>query len=182
MSLISHDRLLRLVADGVITGVTEEMVNAASIDITVGSRFIVEAMPPEDDSVVSLRDRTPPTSLVVECADGRPFMLPPGGFCLAQSQQKFNLPANISAEYKLKSSLARVGMNHLLAGWCDAGWNGSVLTLELHNVLRRHSIAIREGDRIGQMIFFEHEPVPQKASYATRGRYNGDDTVKGMKA
>lgn len=181
MSLLSHDQLLRLVADGVITGVTEDMVNAASIDITVGPTFFVETSPAEGDAaLVSLQDRQPPAMFEVR-TEGRPFILPAGGFCLAHSQQTFNLPANISAEYKLKSSLARVGLNHLLAGWCDAGWNGSVLTLELHNVLRRHSIAIREGDRIGQMIFFHHEAVPERASYAARGRYNGDNTVRGMK-
>ena len=179
MSLLSHDQLLRLVDEGVITGVTPDMVNAASIDITVGSTFLVEDLPA--DGCVDLRTRRPPTMREVSVYDGSPFLLPPSGFCLAQSQQKFFLPLGISAEYKLKSSLARVGLNHLLAGWCDAGWNGSVLTLELHNVLTHHDIAIREGDRIGQMIFFQHEPVTPSASYGARGRYNGDTTVKGMK-
>lgn len=179
MSLISHDRLLRLVADGVITGVTEDMVNAASIDLTVGSEFFTEH---PLGSEVSLGARKGPALLPFIASATSPMILRPGEFCLAATQQKFNLPNNISAEYKLKSSLARAGLNHLLAGWCDAGWNGSVLTLELHNVLRYHSIEIHAGDPIGQMIFFEHEPVPAKASYATRGRYNGDETAKGMKA
>lgn len=94
----------------------------------------------------------------------------------------FNLPNHISAEYKLKSSLARSGIDHANAGWADAGWNGSVLTLEFKNVTRYHTIRLHAGDRIGQMVFFRHVEVPEWASYSKRGRYNGDTTVKGVKA
>lgn len=93
------------------------------------------------------------------------------------SAEVFNLPEDISAEYKLKSSMARIGLEHMNAGWCDAGWHGSVLTLEFKNMLQYHAILIRPGDAIGQMIFFYHEPVPKSASYATRGRYNNDKSV-----
>jgi dCTP deaminase len=72
-------------------------------------------------------------------------------------------------------------LNHLTAGWADAGWNGSVLTLELKNVTNYHEIELRRGDRIGQVIFFEHESVPADRSYAARGRYNGDKSVSGIK-
>ena len=55
--------------------------------------------------------------------------------------------------------MARIGLDHLNAGWCDAGWNGSVLTLELINLLKNHSIALHPGDAIGQMTFFAHGEV-----------------------
>lgn len=45
-----------------------------------------------------------------------------------------------------------------------------------------HVITIKEGDPIGQVVFFEHEEVPAHASYATKGRYNGFKTVQGAKA
>lgn len=64
---------------------------------------------------------------------------------------------------------------------CDAGWNGSKLTLELSNLSRFHSIRIRPGDAIGQMVFFRHTEVPEDRSYAARGRYNGDTTVSAIK-
>jgi deoxycytidine triphosphate deaminase len=56
-----------------------------------------------------------------------------------------------------------------------------VLTLELVNVSRHHSIIIRPGDPIGQMVFFRHAPVPHERSYAARGRYNKDQTVRTIK-
>lgn len=170
-----------MVAMGVIKGVEEKQINAASIDITLGAKILKEA----DDAVfdkytyISLRDRTPLRSQERSCKSG--FNLYPGQFILAQSQQVFDLPSNISAEYKLKSSMARIGINHCLAGWCDAGWNGSVLTLELMNCTNNHVIKLHEGDAIGQMIFFRHTSVPPEKSYAARGRYNGDKEVSGAK-
>jgi deoxycytidine triphosphate deaminase len=105
----------------------------------------------------------------------------PGAFILAHSREVFNLPSDISAEYKLKSSMARIGLNHLNAGWCDSFWSGSVLTLELHNTTQNHAIQLRMGDPIGQMVFFRHAPVPEESSYKVRGRYNNDKTVSGIK-
>jgi dCTP deaminase len=80
----------------------------------------------------------------------------------------------------LKSSRAREGLQHLFAGWCDPGWNGSRLTLELKNVRQLHWIGIYPGLKIGQMKFMKMDSTPL-ASYAETGRYNGDQTVKGSR-
>jgi dCTP deaminase len=177
MSLLSYTELCELVEQGVITNVRPEQINGTSIDITVGGTFLSECLPDDGYRVLSWRDRDPPMMLVSEGE----ALLRPGQFCLAQSQQVFNLPNDISAEYKLKSSMARTGLEHLNAGWCDPGWNGSVLTLELFNMLHYHAIVIREGDPIGQMVFFRSKPVPADRSYRARGRYNGDVAVSGVK-
>lgn len=182
MSLLSYNRLLKLAASGVIRGVDPDYINAASIDITLGDTIRREGShSPGTLYKTVLRERDALTTYPVLLKDDEPFYLEPGEFILAQSAQTFYLPPTISAEYKLKSSMARIGLNHCLAGWCDAGWNGSVLTLELINVSRYHTIALHKGDRIGQMIFFEHEEVPADKSYAARGRYNGDLTAQGVK-
>lgn len=176
---MSSEELQILVNEGVVKNVKEDCINAASIDITLGARLLIESRDKEEP-VVHLANRMPLHTHEVDCANG--YMLRPGEFILAHSEQEFNLPNDISAEYKLKSSMARIGINHALAGWCDAGWHGSVLTLELMNVTRHHHIVIKKGDRIGQMIFFRHQEVLPSQSYAARGRYNGDLTVKGMKS
>lgn len=181
--LLSYMRLLSLVQDGVITKVEHDQINAASIDLTLGSDIMVECRPTDygqRPQEVSLRDRTPLNmSRITMGSDG--YLLRPGEFILAQSAQIFNLPDNISGEYKLKSSMARIGLEHLNAGWCDAGWNGSVLTLELKNMSQYHGIRIHPGIGIGQIVFFEHDAVPADRSYAARGRYNGDTTVSAIK-
>lgn len=196
MSLLSYNELCLLVDDGIIRNVEHDQINATSIDLTLGSNLLIEGRLPSeamyprvyvpemarDLASVSLRDRTPLFMREHNLVTDGPYNLLPGEFILAQSQQVFNLPLTLSAEYKLKSSMARIGLEHLNAGWCDAGWNGSVLTLELKNMTRHHAIQLQAGDRIGQVVFFKHERVPEDRSYAARGRYNGDLTVKGIKA
>lgn len=177
-SLLSYTELRALQETGVIRNSLPEHVNSTSIDVTLGSKILVED---SEGSVLSLRDRTPLHVREYMASATAPFMATPDIFFLAQSEQVFYLPDNISAEYKLKSSLARIGLEHMNAGWCDAGWNGSVLTLEFKNLTRYHSILLRPGDRIGQVVFFRHVTVPASASYASRGRYNGDLTPMGVK-
>lgn len=175
--LLSHEELRRIVEQEIIAPVDVKDINAASIDIHLGDTILVEQ---KVDTIVDFRKREPLFQRTVEMnEDG--WVLKPGDFILAQSREVFNLPNWLSAEYKLKSSMARIGLEHMNAGWCDAGWNGSVLTLELKNMCQHHAIRIRPGDAIGQMIFFRHEPVPTEASYASKGRYNGDKTVSGIK-
>lgn len=185
MSLLSHEELLDLVEDEVITNVTTASINSSSIDLTLGSKILYEkprVLAEHPARVVFLKEREPLELEEFDMNSGAKFLLYPGQFILAQTEQVFNLPNNISAEYKLKSSMARVGLEHLNAGWCDAGWHGSVLTLELKNMTQDHTIVLEKGVPIGQVVFFRHAPVPYEKSYAKRGRYNNDKTVKGIKA
>lgn len=195
MSLLSYTELNRLVENNVITNVEHDQINATSIDLTLGRHLLIEGRHPDwverdwhDDGtravrnvgLVSLRDRNPLYTHTHNLEDG-PYDLLPGEFILAQSEQMFNLSADVSAEYKLKSSMARIGLEHLNAGWCDAGWHGSVLTLELKNMTRHHAIRLHFGDRIGQVVFYRHVAVPEHRTYAARGRYNNDQSVSGIK-
>ena len=178
MSLLTHTELLEIVQQGVISGVRLDHVNAASIDITLGNTIWIEDSPSGLHSVVDLSQKEIPHMWMLDMEHGSGFFdLPPGGFCLAGTREAFNLPDDLAAEYKLKSSLARAGLDAALAMWCDPGWYGSVLTLELTNVLRMHSLRLRPGMKIGQMIFHRGNPVPEHASYAVRGSYNNDKTA-----
>jgi len=176
MSLLSYNELCGLVQRGVITNVAPEQINAASIDITLGEKILFERAH-NRPLAVSLKNRDALLFDEFAMQTSRGIGLTPGQFVLAHSQQVFNLPEDISCEYKLKSSMARMGLEHLNAGWCDAGWNGSVLTLELKNITQYHTILLEKGDRIGQMVFFRHARVPSDRSYAARGSYNGDKTA-----
>jgi len=178
MMLLSHDEIIELIRNGVIENAEEDCVNSSSLDIHLGAEILVEVMPFVAD--LSLAHRESLTTVSVDI--GRYFKLTPGQFILAHSREIFHLPNNISAEYKLKSSMARIGLEHLNAGWCDAGWNGSVLTLELKNMTQFHNICLEKDVKIGQIVFFKHTPVPQDKSYSIRGRYNGDKSVSGAKS
>ena len=172
--LLSYNEICELIEQGVIEFADYNCVNSASLDIHIGDHVLLEA---DEGSVLVLRDRTPLKTVQHQL----PFDILPGEFILASSKEVFHLPNNISAEYKLKSSMARIALDHLNAGWCDAGWNGSVLTLEFKNDTNNHSIRLHKGDAIGQMVFFKHSPVPYDKSYEVRGRYNNDKTAQGVK-
>ena len=182
MTLLAHKELCSLIDTGVITPSSYDLVNSASIDIRLWRYIFSEATDSHTQRLVFLekRDQLQGKKVDLRSTDGK-YVLYPGEFILAQSLEVFNLPNNISAEYKLKSSMARIGLEHMNAGWCDAGWNGSVLTLELKNMTQNHYIVLTEGDKIGQIVFFRHESVSDEASYASRGAYNGDKTVQTAK-
>ena len=188
--LLSHDEIEELLELNIVEYAEPELINAASLDIRLGIEILVErpapCYSPSDSSLglkqVTLRDRDPLNMVPHNLTREGPFMLYPGEFILAHSHEVFNLPNHIRASYALKSSMARIGLEHLNAGWCDAGWNGSSLTLELKNITRYHVIVLHHLDKIGQMVFFKHKAVKQEHSYATRGRYNGDRGVSGAKA
>lgn len=177
MSLLSATELQSMIEDGVIQGVQDGAVNAASIDLHLAPLMLTESFIPHEDLLdLSLREgpaMVPHTGTTI---------LHPGDFCLGSSVEVFNLPDDISGMFLLKSSLARAGLEHSQAGWCDAGWHGSALTLELRNNLKRHSMILTAGMAIGQIVLFRHTSVPKEFSYATKGRYNGDKAVKGIKA
>lgn len=177
MSLLTHDELIVLVEEGVIQNCDPSQVNAASIDITLGDVVWWEDRPRRDCEIVDLKEKATPMMDKIDMRHTGYFDLHPGVFILAGTREVFHLPNNLAAEYKLKSSLARAGLNAALAMWADPGWHGSVLTLELMNVLRLHTLRLRPGMRIGQMIFHRGAPVPDHASYATKGQYNHDTSA-----
>lgn len=186
--ILSHDQIIHeIIEKNVVEGAEIDNVSSASLDIRLGEFILVESNVNSvshvgyHPKILSLRQRDHLTTTKVNIKEKGCYILRPGEFILAQSIEIFHLPLHISAEYKLKSSMARIGLEHLNAGWCDAGWNGSVLTLELRNMTTYHEIELCYGDKIGQMIFFKHEPVDLDNSYARKGTYNGDKTVSSAK-
>lgn len=175
--LLAYNELVEVVKKGYIVGVEPEAINAASIDVRLGQKFLVELPPTPGAEPVDLKARE---RLRMDSRFGG-YVLDPQEFVLAHTEEVFNLPDDISAEFSLKSSLARNAMEHLNACWIDAGFTNSVLTLELKNMTRYHQLRLTSGMYIGQIKFFRHEMVPAEQSYSKRGRYNNDRTVMGIR-
>ncbi len=180
--LLSYNELVELVGDGVITGVEMKDINAASIDVHLGSKILIERYGDNNLQVVDL-GATPRQSVQRQELDitGSYYDLTPFEGILAHTAEVFNLPDDIVAEYYLNSSLARNHLEHLHAGHCDPGWHGSTLTLELINLNRFHRLRIRPGMRCGQILLYRVSEVPKDRSYATIGNYNNHTTVQGAK-
>jgi deoxycytidine triphosphate deaminase len=181
MTILTHLELNHLLDAGIIRGAHKAHVNGASIDLTLGSKILVESSPNGAGNIVDLMDKAVPAMREVDLLPQGYYDLAPLQFCLASTVEMFYLPDDLAAEFKLKSSLARAGLNHALAGFADPGWTGSVLTLELTNSLRWHSLRLRPGQKIGQMVFFRGAAVPDHASYRVTGAYNGDTSAQPSK-
>jgi dCTP deaminase len=153
-----------------VTPFNPDLLNPASIDVTIGGRIMVEVPEAPELQLVSIEGHT--------AAD--PFMVRPGMFLLAETREIFNLPDHVGAQFVLKSSRAREGWDHAEAGWCDPGWYGSRLTMELRNQRRWHDLALWPGMKIGQMKFLLVSGSVER-SYAETGRYNADLGVTGSK-
>ena len=166
MAILCDYMLATRCETGMVTPFDPELLNPASLDVRLGDTLLIEsAASPE----------LVPYPLGRHKQDD-PFLLKPGQFVLAETVEVFNLPNDVAAQFMLKSSRAREGLEHLMAGYCDPGWNGSKLTMELHNSRQLHPIALWPGMKIGQMVFHVMADVPLQ-SYAVKGHYNGDLTV-----
>lgn len=154
-------RLCKMAA--MVTPYNEEHLNPASLDVTLGDRIMVEQTGTRDLQIVGIHDHD----------QDRPYWIKPGEFFLAETREIFNLPDHVGAQFVLKSSRAREGWDHAEAGWCDPGWYGSRLTMELKNGRRLNALPIWPGLRIGQMKFLLVSGRPDR-SYAECGRYNAD--------
>ena len=150
---------------GMVTNTEPSLINPASLDVRLGLHLMVENICDPELLRIDISDRTKED----------PFMLQPGEFCLAETIEIFHIPEDISAQFVLKSSRAREGFNHCLAGWIDPGWSGSRLTLELKNERLHHPIAIWPGLAIGQIVFYTM--TPPLRSYKETGHYNNHLTV-----
>lgn len=177
MSLLSYTELLELVNQGVIDAPIEN-INGSSIDITLDKIIRTEV---RNTDVVDLSKKQNIITRECEIDSKYGYVINPGEFILASSREVFNLPGDIAAEYKLKSSMARNGLEHLNAGWCDPHWHGSKLTLELKNITEYHDLLIKEGMKVGQVVFFRTKPVPIEHGYAEKGQYNGQQKVQESK-
>ena len=176
--LIAGKELNELIERGVITAKPEN-VNAASIDVRLADVFFFERNTYKlgvNPRVIDLDAKESVPMDRHKVPEGGAVHLMPKQFCLASTIEVFNLPPDISAQFKLRSSMARNGLDHAQAGWADAGWHGSSLTLELFNMLELHPLRLRPGMRIGQMVFFRHADAGDR-SYGKIGNYNNTPTT-----
>lgn len=169
--LISGPELFGLIETGVIECVEPAAVNGTSIDVRLGDVLYYEDV--QQGGTVDLRMSPPRVpAFRVHHLSHDPYVMRPGEFVLVQTIERFNLPADLAMEFRLRSSAARAGIGHPLSGWADPGWTGSALTLQIVNMFTSHSIRIHHGMPIGQVVFWRCPPVPPSMSYRERGRYN----------
>ena len=94
---------------------------------------------------------------------GEAIDVPPGGFFLGVTVERFSLPDDLVGVFLGKSTLARCGL-HPLVTPAEPGWRG-YLTLEIAN-LSHVWATVYAGEGIGQMQF--HRVSTPSVPYGTR--------------
>lgn len=165
--ILNDVEILRLVKDGAVEWSDYDLVNPASLDVRLGTRILIESAESLDLVPVDIS----------RANHEKPYWLVPGQFVLAETAETFHMPETVAGQFALKSSRAREGLEHLMAGWIDPGFNG-VLTLELKNARQLQRLPLWPGMRIGQIVFMQmlHKP---RVSYLEVGHYNNFEHVVG---
>lgn len=166
--MILHDiEIERLCKEqAMILPYSPDQLNPASYDVRLGDEIMIESVATEQFIRAPLAGYT----------EENPWLLRPGQFCLACTQEILNMPEDVAGNFALKSSRGREGYSHALSAFIDPGFYGSRLTLELHNIRQVHPIPLYAGMLIGQIVFQRMESAP-RVSYAMKGHYNLNQTV-----
>jgi dCTP deaminase len=155
--------------EGMVEPYDPALLNPASLDVRLGDELLIESAATPELLPYPFADHS----------QQNPYMLAPGQFVLARTLEYVRIPDSIDAQFVLKSSRAREGIEHLLAGYIDPQFEG-VITLELHNSRQLHSVPIWPGMKIGQLKFSTLLARP-KRGYAQTGRYHQAQTVEASK-
>ncbi len=165
--ILSDKTILKNLAQLVKSQVDEELVQACSLDFTVGDKWLT----PKSSDYVYLNK-----GMEYEESVSLSKVIYPGEFILATTEQYFCFPANVAGFVQGRSSIGRLGLFIQNAGWVDGGFEGKI-TLELYNASKA-PIVISQGDRLGQVVFVKIDEIPENP-YS--GKYQGQDDTTGSR-
>jgi dCTP deaminase len=102
------------------------------------------------------------------------IVIPPRGFVLAHTVEKFNMPSNVMGVCIGKSTHARTGI-HILVTPLEPGWSG-YLTLEISN-LTGLPIRLKTGTGIAQINFYESDEQCETTYLDRGGKYQNQAMI-----
>lgn len=130
----------------------EEQVNSCSIDLRLGRQFRVfkhselTFIDPRNGGV------SEEMTTLIEVPEGKPFVIHPGEFVLANTLEKIRLPDDLCGRLDGRSSLGRLGIIvHGTASAIDPGFEGRI-TLEVTNI-SNIPVCLWPGSRVCRLTF-----------------------------
>lgn len=135
-------------------GISESRIGPASVDLGITSVIIDRWMTPW----YTLRTK--------KHGYFQTFTFEPGHFYLVSSVEYIKMPVTHCGLVNMRSSLARKGLGHKMAGFIDPGFEGQI-TLELETSV---PVEVSLGERIAQLVFCRLSEATVKPY---KGRYNG---------
>ncbi|ACY75813.1 predicted protein [Cyanophage PSS2] len=176
------DWQLLSVGPTLVDGFDRERVNQATYNMRLGDRVVVEAGEIiADMGRFENHDRLFLPDGLVEldisnATEERPLYIAPGQWILSEVSEVIRIPKQCEAQVLLRSSAARRGWDHAIAGYVDPGYEGR-LTLEFVNCRRYRSLPVYPGLELVQLKITLLPNTPN-SSYAETGRYFGDESVQ----
>lgn len=136
-----------------------ENVGPCSIDLTIGGEIRPEG------------NGSRPFAEATDLYELGAYELHPGERILATTAEVVRMPRNRVGFLMLRSTAARMGLEHSFSGLVDPLFEGQ-LTLELKNDLRNHTILISQGMRLVQ-LYVESVEGTVLRGYDRVGFYQG---------
>jgi len=133
----------------------------SSVDVHLGDEFLIQK---EQKRPVLLDDEDTYPEYTTQYTEE--FMLHPGQFVLATTEETVALDSSVVGYLWGRSSVGRLGIYIHNAGLIDAGYEGDI-TLELLNV-SPNTIALQSGMSIAQLTVHELR-TPSNNDYDTKG-------------
>lgn len=165
---------------GGIEPFAQDQVNPASYNLRIGNTAKIEQpFHMADEYETTWRKPLYQDIDLTDYTAEDPFWLPPGGWILTDVLETIRIPADHEAQVILRSSAARRGWDHALAGYVDPGYEGK-LTLEFVNCLNYSPLPIYPGLRLVQLRICKLSAAPDR-HYGMTGRYQNADRVEGCK-
>ena len=164
--LVDH-QLERFGLAGHIWPFNPDQVNPASYNLTLGTTAVIERPGGFADLDLSMFN------------ERNPYMLEPGGWILTDVAEYVKIPQDHEAQVILRSSAARAGFDHALAGYVDPSYEGR-LTLEFVNCLRYKALPMYPGQQLVQLRISKLNMSPDRG-YDKTGRYQGAQEVEACK-
>jgi dCTP deaminase len=165
MAVLSDGTIKRYLNEGKLV-ITPEVkrINPASVDVTLGEE--VKLVNRETHGDIDTRQPYPVGILeprVISKAKG--LLIHPGEHYLATTVERFEIPEDMAMYIIGKSTVGRLGLVPVTAGWTDPGFRGQI-TLEIYNV-GNVGVRVYPGMFFAQAIFY-HLDKPAEVPYYQR--------------
>jgi dUTP pyrophosphatase len=167
--ILGHSELQKLIkSNALITGLSKRDQfdpEGCVFDLQLGKVFELKGK-----AFIGIDERETPNTIEVASYDPKKktiFVFKPGKYYLVKTVEKVNLPENVAALFKPRSTTFRCGLI-LRTGIANPGYQG-----EIHFGLKNEGtipVKVEMGARIASVIFFE---IKGKAKNLYRGQWMG---------
>lgn len=157
----------------------EEHLTTSSYDVTLGEWIYREGKVAGGTYNPYQKKHTDKLFELENCRGKEFIILKPGETILAHTNEFIGGKDHITTMMKARSSIGRnfIGICKC-AGWGDVGFTNR-WTMEITNFSHKHSIPLKIGSRVAQIVFLETYPIDSQ-EYSSSGKYQEAGTQEIM--